>query len=176
MRKRLWIVLLMVVLGAGLAYANRPVSAQTPDPTVSPPVSGSSDAGTMDVPSPNSVTPFTVSNPYCYQPDPSLDQCQINFRYMQATDNQSTPPYMTWLSITILNKNRFNATAFFEGTIYYSYDMVPDGFKVPCGAPNAGNAGDLYGAVYSVSITPLDSNRNTLLTDTANLTCPAYNP
>jgi hypothetical protein len=83
---------------------------------------------------------------------------------------------MTWLTIGIKGKNRFSATAFFEGTIYYGYNMVPDGFKVSCGAPNAGGAGNQYGNVYKVTITPLDSNRNSMSTDTANVTCPAYTP
>jgi len=124
----------------------------------------------------NALTGFTISNPYCYQPDPQLNQCSINFRYIQATDNQTSAPYMTWLAITISGKNRCNATAFFEGTIYYSYDMAPGGLKVPCGTPNAGGAGTAYGNVYGVTVQPLDSSRNPMSTDIANVTCPAYSP
>jgi hypothetical protein len=136
-----------------------------------------STAGTQDTPSnPDALTSFTVSNPYCYQPNPAVDQCSINFRYIQAVDNQTNAPYMTWLAITISSKKRFNATAFFEGTITYSYDMVPDGLSVPCGDPNAGGAGDDYGNVYGVVIQPLDSSRNPMSTDIANVTCPAFAP
>ena len=124
----------------------------------------------------NALTSFTVSNPYCYQPDPQLDQCAINFRYIQATDNQSSAPYMTWLAVTISGKKRLSMTAFFEGVLTFSYDMVPAGLKVPCGSPNAGGAGTQFGNVYGVTIQPLDSSRNPLSTDIANVTCPAYSP
>jgi hypothetical protein len=120
------------------------------------------------------LTGFTISNPYCYQPDPAVGDCMINFRFMQATDNQTSAPYMTWLRITIAGHARMQETAFFEGTITYSYDMAPGGFKVPCGAPNAGGAGNAIGNVYSVTVTPLDSSQNPMSTDIANVSCPAF--
>ncbi|MGA9333033.1 MAG: hypothetical protein WBV39_02030, partial [Rudaea sp.] len=135
-----------------------------------------SDKAGNVVESPDALTRFNISNPYCYQPDPQLDQCSINFRFMQATDNQSSAPYMTFLAVTISGKKRFSATAFFEGTITYTYDMVPAGLKVPCGSPNAGGAGTAYGNVYGVTVQPLDSNRSPMSTDIANATCPAYSP
>lgn len=135
-----------------------------------------SDASGNVADSPNALTSFTVSNPYCYQADPQLDQCAINFRFVQATDNQSTAPFMTWLAVTITGKKRLSLTAFFEGTITYTYDMAPAGLKVPCGAPNAGGAGTQYGNVYGVTVQPLDSSRNPMSTDIANVTCPAYSP
>jgi len=122
------------------------------------------------------LTSFYISNPYCYQADPEVDQCAINFRFIQATDNQSSAPYMTWLAVTITGKKRLSLTAFFEGTITYTYDMAPAGMKVPCGAPNAGGAGTQYGNVYGVTVQPLDSSRNPMSTDIANVTCPAYSP
>lgn len=124
----------------------------------------------------NALTSFNVSNPYCYQPDPQLDQCAINFRYIQAVDNQSSAPYMTWLAVTISGKKRLSMTAFFEGAITYTYDLAPAGLKVPCGAPNAGGAGAAFGNVYGVTIQPLDSSRNPMSTDIANVTCPAFSP
>jgi hypothetical protein len=120
------------------------------------------------------LTSFTVSNPYCYQPDPAVGDCVINIRLVQATDNQSAAPYMTWLRIAIANKTRLQATAFFEGTITYSHDMAPAGFKVPCGAPNAGGAGNDIGNVYAVTIRPLDTSQNPISTDIANVRCPAF--
>ncbi len=120
------------------------------------------------------LTGFTISNPYCYQPDPSVGDCFINFRFIQATDNQSAAPYMTWLRITIAGKNRLQETAFFEGAITYTYDMAPTGFKVPCGAPNAGGSGTAIGNVYGVAISPLDSGQNPMSTDIANVSCPAF--
>ena len=176
MRIRILIVFIVLIVGLGLVFLGQRVSAQTDVPTPAPMTNATSSAGQTDVLSPNALTSFTVSNPYCFQPDPALNQCSINFRYIQVNDNQSSAPYLTWLAINILGKNRFTATAFFEGTISYSYNMAPDGFKVPCGLPNAGGAGTLYGNVFSVSIQPLDSGRNPMSTDIANVTCPAFAP
>ena len=176
MRVRLLIGFLVVVLGIGLVFLGQPASAQMISPTPAPMENATSNAGQKDVISPKALTSFTISNPYCYQPDPALNQCMINFRYIQVDDNQSTAPYLTWLTINITGKNRFTATAFFEGTIAYSYNMAPYGFKVPCGLPNAGGAGNLYGTVYGVSVIPLDSSRTPMSTDIANVTCPAFSP
>ena len=174
MRIRLLGGFLMIVLGIGLVASSQAASAQNNTPT--PLANAESAAGKIEVLDPNALTSFTISNPYCFQPDPGLDQCRINFRFIQATDNLSSAPYMTWLAITISGKKRFNATAFFEGTITYSYNMVPDGLTVPCGAPNAGGAGTAYGNVYGVTVQPLDSSRNPMSTDIANVTCPAFAP
>jgi hypothetical protein len=176
MRKILVLVTLALALGVFYFSFNRQVSAQTPAPTLTPILNASGPAGQINSVSPNALTSFTVSNPYCYQPDPSLNQCSINFRFIQTNDNQSSTPYLTWLTITITGKNRYSATAFFEGSITYSYDMIPNGFTVPCGLPNAGNAGMQFGNVYGVTIQPLDSSRNPMSTDIANVTCPAFAP
>jgi hypothetical protein len=176
MRLRFLIIILVLIVGIGLVSLGQRAFAQADTPTPAPMVSATGDAGQKDVLSPNALTSFTISNPYCYQPDPSLDQCHINFRYIQTVDNQTSAPFMTWLAVTIQGKKRFNATAFFEGTITYTYNMAPDGFTVPCGAPNAGGAGTAFGNVYGVTVQPLDSSRNPMSTDIANVTCPAYAP
>src|SRR5512146_695622 len=71
-----------------------------------------SDASGNVIDSTDALTSFNISNPYCYQPDPQLDQCAINFRFIQATDNQTSAPYMTWLAVTISAKKRLSMTAF----------------------------------------------------------------
>jgi hypothetical protein len=176
MRKPLFLGILVLGLLIGLVSADQNASAQTGSSLPAPGVDAAGNVQGANTISPDALTSFTISKSYCYQPDPGLDQCAINFRLIQATDNQSTAPYMTWLTITISSKTRFSATAFFEGTITYTYDMMPYGMKVPCGAPNAGGAGTKYGNVYGVTVTPLDSSRNPMSTDIANLTCPAYAP
>lgn len=178
MRKILLVAgLLFLVLSLSLVVLGRMrASAQAASPTSAPSIDAAGNASGVDAESPTALTSFQVSNPYCYQPDPTVDQCAINFRFIQASDNQSSSPYMTWLSISILNKDRYTSTAFFEGTITYSYDMVPGGLKVACGLPNAGGAGTQYGNVFGVKITPLDSSRNSMSTDIANVTCPAFAP
>ena len=169
------ITALGIILAASLFITGGHASGQ--DQTVQQaPQSGPAGSISSDPGSPDALTSFTVSNPYCYQPDPAADRCYVNFRYIQATDNQSSAPYMTWLIFKISGKVRYSATAFFEGTITYSYNMAPEGIQVPCGAPNAGGAGDAFGNVFGVSIQPLDSSRNPMSTDIANVTCPAYAP
>ena len=175
MRKFFAIGFIGLLLVAGLLYTRNDISAQTAPPMPAPQV-GPAGSANLQLSSPDALTSFTVSNPYCYQPDPAADQCYINLRSVQATGNQSSAPYLTWLTVSISDTTRFSATNFFESTILYTYDMVPGGFKVSCGAPNAGGAGDQYGNVYHVKITPLDSNRTAMNTDTANVTCPAYAP
>ena len=134
------------------------------------------DASGNTADSPSGLASFTVSNPYCYPADPQLDQCSINFRFVQATDDQSTAPYIASLAVAISGKKRLSIVAFFEASITYSYDMAPGGMKVPCGPPNAGGAGAQYGNVYSVTVQPLDASRNPISTDTASVACPAYSP
>ena len=175
MRKLLVVGLIGLMLTVGVLLTQKSTTAQT-EPASATAQDGPAGSIEPNPDSPDALTSFTVSNPYCYQPDPSADQCYINFRYIQANDNQSSAPYMTWLTVKISGKTRYSATAFFEGTIYFSYDMIPSGLKVPCGDPNAGGAGTQYGSVYSVTITPLDSSRNPMSTDVANVTCPAYAP
>jgi hypothetical protein len=162
---------------SGVIFVGQRVFAENNTLDQTAPQESSGPAGSQgSLSSPDALTSFTVSNPYCYQPKPAVDECSINVRYIQATDNQSAAPYMTWLAIRISQRSLLNATAFFEGTIYYYYNMVPDGFVVPCGAPNAGGAGDTFGYVYVLTIQPLDSSRNPMATDMANVTCPAYTP
>jgi hypothetical protein len=174
MRKFIFAGILIVILTGGLVVADNRASAQVPPPT---PLPLTGPSGTRADPlAPSSLTSFVISNPYCYQPDPAVDQCAINFRFVQVSGNQTTAPFLTWLAFTINSKKRFNATAFFEGTITYSYDMVPQGLTVPCGPPNASGAGNQYGNVYGVTVNPLDSSRNPMSTDIANVTCPAFSP
>lgn len=175
MRKLLVIGFIGLLLIAGLLFTQNNTAAQT-TPTLPTAQVGPAGSTNPNLNSPNSLTSFTVSNPYCYQPDPSANQCYINFRLIQAIGNQSSAPYLTWLVFSINGKNRFSATNFFESTITYVYNMAPVGFKVPCGAPNSGGAGNQYGLIYSVTITPLDTNRTAMNTDVAKITCPAYAP
>ena len=177
MRKHIFSIIIVLFFLCGVIFVCSKVFAHNDTADQPLPQESSGPAGSQgEYSSPDALTSLTVSNPYCYQPNPAVDSCSINLRYIQAIDDQTNPPYMTWLAISISNKSRYNGTAFFEGTIYYSYDMIPDGLTVPCGAPNAGGAGDLYGYVYSVYIQPLDSSRNPMATDIANATCPAFSP
>jgi hypothetical protein len=171
---------ILAVLLIGVVVLTRQQAAAQSGPVSTPDAQLAPQTGAAgDIQSPlaaDALSSFTVSNPYCYQQNPAIDECSINFRYIQTVDNQTSAPYMTWLAITISGKKRYNATAFFEGVISYSYDMIPGGIKVPCGLPNAGGAGNAFGNVYGVTIQPLDSSRNPMSTDIANVTCPAFAP
>ena len=74
---------------------------------------------------PERVGQFHRLQPYCYPADPQLDQCSINFRFVRATDDQSTAPYIALLAVAISGKKRLSIVAFFEASITYSYDMAP---------------------------------------------------
>ena len=169
------LTVLGIILAGSLFFSRSAASGQAPS-TAPANQSGPAGSTAVNPDAPDALTSFTISNPYCYQPDPAQDKCYVNFRFIQANDNQTVAPYMTWLIFKVSNKVRYSSTSFFEGTITYSYDMTPQGFEVPCGAPNAGSAGDAFGNVYSVVVQPLDSSRNPMSTDTANITCPAYAP
>lgn len=128
------------------------------------------------VSSPSALTYKLTSNPYCFQPDPQINQCSINIRYIQITDNGSSAPYMLHAAVSINGKVRLNVNLFFENNIYYSYDMAPVGLTVPCGLPNAGGGGTQYGNQYLVKVEPLDSGGNSMGYDQAALYCPAFAP
>jgi hypothetical protein len=167
------ILLVFVTLMSWSQAVSAQQGAQTPTPEII------SRGGTQDASgsrSPSALTSQLLSNPYCYQPDPSVDQCIINIRYYYATDNQSAPPYMIWVNMSINSKLRLRENTFFEGTVYYDATMTPMGFKVPCGAPNAGGGGTLYGNSYFVRVEPIDSNGASMGYNQANLFCPAYSP
>ncbi len=134
------------------------------------------DAPAGSVSSPTALTYKVLSNPYCYQPDPQVNQCVINIRYAQITDDQLTAPYMVRWVVSINAQARLVENLFFEGTVYYSYDMAPTGLKVPCGSPNAGGVGTQYGNVYIVKAEPIDSTGTGMGYDQASLYCPAFSP
>ncbi|MGB8716466.1 MAG: hypothetical protein WCD66_08895 [Rhodanobacteraceae bacterium] len=134
------------------------------------------DVQGSQVSGPNALTSNTLSNPYCYQPDPQVNECVINIRYAQITDNQSTSPYMLRWVVSINSKVRLVENLFFEGTVYFSYDMAPTGLKVPCGSPDAGGGGMQYGNQYLVKAEPLDTSGASMGYSQAILFCPAFSP
>ncbi len=95
MRKVLIVAVCLLGVAVGLlALGHQQVSAQNGAPTPTPgPQSESVPSGTRTN-SPQALTSKLLSNPYCYQPNPSVDQCFINIRYYQATDNGTSAPYM----------------------------------------------------------------------------------
>ncbi len=175
MRKVLILAIFLLFLSVGLfALGQSQASAQNVTPPPAP--QAETNASGTRVSGPNALTSKQLSNPYCYQPNPSVDQCFINIRYYQAADNGTSAPFMLRAKISINNKARAIENLFFENNLYYSYDMTPGGFQVPCGAPNAGGGGSDYGNQYLVKVEPIDSTGAGMGFDEASLLCPAYVP
>ena len=177
MRKLILLGILSVVLIGGLVILEKGVSAQNPGPTPAPKLETLGDAIrlTSSNPAPNAITSLPMSNPFCAQPDPSVNQCILNVRYFQANDN-GTGNVLAYVNLSIDGKLRFRSNAFFENFVTYSYDMVPGGIKMACGLPNEGGAGVLYGKTYTIDVKAYDVTNAWVLDDQLNVKCPAYNP
>lgn len=177
MRKRLLMgILLLVLLGSLVLFGQR-VSAQNPAPTATPKVEVRGDASrTLNSSiAPSSITSLPMSNPFCSQPDPSVNQCMINVRYWQANDN-GIGNILAYVLFSIDGKLRYRSNAFFENFVTYSYDMIPGGIKVTCGLPNEGGFGTLYGRAYLVDVKAYDVTDAWVLDNQIQVKCPAFNP
>ncbi len=90
----------------------------------------------------------------CYLPDPSQDSCYIAWYYMSV---DASPNYMITMTATL---NNFGPVAhvqgFFQTSMYVPYNMLGQGFKVPCGSPGAGGNSQL-GNAYAYTIRARDS-------------------
>jgi len=176
MRRMLLLGILSALLIGGLVILGKNVSAQNPGPTPVPRLESIGGAVRMtNVDAPNAITSLPMSNPFCAQPDPALNQCSLNVRYFQANDN-GAGNILAYVHLSVDGKLRFRSNAFFENFVTYSYDMVPGGIKVACGLPNEGGAGVLYGKTYTIDVKAFDVTNNWVLDDQLNVKCPAYNP
>ena len=179
MKEKIFLTVMIGALLAGaLIFSSRRVTAQDTEPPIAPQTEtqGENSRSVENI-TPNALTGFIVtSNPYCYQPDVSRDECTINIRYMQATDDGTTSPYLSMLEVRVDGKLRYYSNTFFESSIYYNYDMIPNGLKVTCGSPNQGGAGTDYGKVYSLTIQAKSGNGTQLGANYGSVRCPAYVP
>jgi len=108
----------------------------------------------------------------CVQPDPTKDECFLNWYYMSVS---ADPNYMITMTVALNDfgfVGRYNG--FFQTSMYVPYNMNPDGYKVTCGA--LGSSGDpKWGKAYAYTIRARDSaglgsaNYGTSF-------CPAYTP
>ena len=176
MRKLLLLGILSLIFLGCLVLFGRRVSAQDSVPTPTPLSEISGDASRVfNSDSPNNIISLPMSNPYCYQADPSVNYCTINVRYWQANDD-GAGNVLAYVLLSIDNKLSYRSNAFFESFITYSYDMIPGGIKVTCGAPNEGGFGALYGKGYTVDVKAYDVTDQWVLDDQLLVKCPAYNP
>ncbi len=108
----------------------------------------------------------------CIQPDPTVDECRINWYYLSVS---ASPNYMITMTVK-LNDFGFvaNYNGFFQTSMYVPYNMNGNGFKVPCGALGAG--GNPYlGRAYGYTIRARDS-ANLRSANYGTVYCPAYTP
>jgi hypothetical protein len=108
----------------------------------------------------------------CYQPDPTIDECRINWYYLSVS---ADPSYMISMTVKI-NDFGFvaNYNGFFQKSMYVPYNMNGIGFKVPCGA--LGSGGNPYlGRAYAYTIRARDS-ANLGAANYGTVYCPAYTP
>ena len=108
----------------------------------------------------------------CYQPDPSKDECFINWYYLNV---DATPNYMISMTVAINSIGTLaNIQGFFQTSIYVPYNMLGDGFKVACGSKGA-SGNPLLGNGYAYTIRA----RDTAGLSSANYGttyCPYYTP
>jgi hypothetical protein len=180
MRKQWLLGILSVTLLALLVVFGQRAFAQNPTPTPAPgmtsPLEVLGDARRMlNTAAPDAITSLPMSNPYCSQPDPAVNQCFVNVRYFQANDN-GTGNVLAYVNMSIDGKLRYRSNAFFENFVTYSFDMIPGGIKVACGLPNEGGFGALYGKGYTIDVKAYDITNNWVLDDQLAVKCPAFNP
>jgi hypothetical protein len=176
MRKLLLAGILLLIVFGSVALFRQRVFAQDPQPTPTPLAETRGDASrSVNDQNPNTITSLPMSNPFCSQPDPTVNLCYLNVRYWQANDN-GTGTTLAYVLFSVDGKLRYRSNAFFESFVTYSYDMIPGGIKVTCGTPNQGGFGTLYGKAYTIDVRAYDYNDNWVLDDQLAVKCPAFNP
>jgi hypothetical protein len=108
----------------------------------------------------------------CYLPDPAKDECFINWYYLSV---DASPNYMITMTASLNAIGKIAHTqGFFQTNMYMPYNMVPNGYKVPCGALGAG--GNPYlGNAYAYTIRARDS-ANLGSANYGTVYCPAFTP
>ena len=176
MHKSLVFSVLILALSVGLILTGQRATAKNPAQATTPQTETRGDAiRSVNPAAPDAITSLPMSNPYCYQPNPAVDQCLVNVRYWQANDD-GTGSVLAYVLFSLDGKLRYRSNAFFENFVTYSFDMIPGGIQVTCGAPNSGGFGALYGNAYTVDVKAFDVTNNWVLDDQLAVKCPAYNP
>lgn len=173
------IVLLVFFAVAGLVGVARGQGPGTPD---KPEVFGReiqgenlrevTNSGQGDAPQAPDISFIDSPSSVCYQPDPAEDTCYINWYYMSVS---ASPNYMVAMTVTL---NSIGTVAriggFFQTSMYVPYNMLGNGFRVPCGPLGAGGSPTL-GNAYSWTINARDSS-NLKSANYGTAYCPAYTP
>lgn len=133
----------------------------------------SGPAADVSVNSPDAVDISFIDSPtpYCYQPDPALDLCYVNFsqHYVSAS-----PSYMIQMSLTLASRVQAVYQGFFQTSMFVSHAMHGQGFQVPCG--DLGSGGNAFlGAAYAWTIRARDS-ANLKSANYGTVYCPGFVP
>ncbi len=108
----------------------------------------------------------------CYQPDPAVDDCYLNWYYMSVDAN---PNYMITMTVMLNSVGPVaHMQGFFQTSMYAPYSMFGRGFKVACGAPGAGGNPQL-GNAYAYTIRARDS-AGLGSANYGTTYCPPYTP
>jgi hypothetical protein len=119
-----------------------------------------------------SISLVDAITPYCFQPNPGLDECVINWASIHV---EGTPASMDVMTATIDGLGvvaRYHG--FFQETMDVSHAMNGRGFQVPCGPPGAGGRAQL-GHGYDWTIRAEDTGGQAS-SSSGVIYCPPFNP
>jgi hypothetical protein len=110
--------------------------------------------------------------PYCFQPDPTQDECFINWRSISV---EAAPTSMRVMTVTLHAVGPVaRYQGYFQDSLYVSYDMHGKGFRVPCGSPGAGGEPQL-GIGYNWTIEAEDYGDSST-SNFGTVYCPPFAP
>ena len=111
---------------------------------------------------------------FCYQPDPAVDACVIN--YGEVVYHDIAGETLLFMTVTVDSEVRalYNFYVVQQDDIYLPYGTHPEGLRVACGT--AGIDGNLAtGYVYDVGMTAHVINGASSIQN-YQVSCPAYTP
>ncbi len=133
-----------------------------------------SPAGSPDKAAPNAPAIGFIDSPSatCYQPNPNQNICYINWYYLSVS---AAPNYMITMTVALNSYGTVaNVNGFFQTSMYIPYNMLGQGFRVPCGSLGAGGNPQL-GNAYAYTIRARDS-AGLSSANYGTVYCPAYTP
>jgi hypothetical protein len=108
----------------------------------------------------------------CYQPDPGVDACYLNWYYLSV---DAAPNYMITMTLSLNDTGpALHTQGFFQTAMYVPSTMLGDGIKVSCGALGAGG-NPLLGKAYAYTVGARDS-AGFKSANYGTVYCPAYIP
>ncbi len=112
----------------------------------------------------------------CYQPDPAVDACYVNWYYLYVDGGTN---YITrmWVVLNAIGSGA-QYQGFFQTSMYAPFGMQDRGFKVPCGplvpSPDPAVTPD-HGNAYGYTVRARDS-ANLGSANYGTVYCPAFIP